>query len=124
VKVEILKKHRKRAKSTHTETKTVFHINVRNETRNPVVLHEHLGARLRAQTNSGKTFAVETVSFTAATIEPGASGRVTVTADGSPRWFGVKRLELIIAPHTLGNVQQRILAKDMADVEFRSVDNF
>lgn len=124
LKVEILKKQKKRAKSTHTDTRTVFHIDVRNETDKPVELDEYLASRFSVQTSSGTTLPVETVSYSLATIEPGASGRVTVTADGSPRWFGVKRLELLIAPHTLGNVQQQILAKGMADVEFRSVDNF
>ena len=124
LKVEVLKKQRKRAKSTHTDTRTLFHLRLVNETGRAVELNESLASYFNVQTNSGTQFPVETISFSSARIEPGDSGQVSVIADGSPRWFGVKRLELLIAPGALGNVQEQKLAKDMADVEFRFVDNF
>ena len=124
LKVEVLKKQRKRAKSTHTDTRTLFHLRLLNETGRAVELNESLASYFSVQTNSGSQLPVESISFSSARIEAGDSGQVSVIADGSPRWFGVKRLELLIAPGALGNVEEQILAEDMADVEFRFVDNF
>ena len=124
LKVEVLKKQRKRAKSTHTDTRTLFHLRLLNETGRAVELNESLASHFIAQTNTGTQLPVESISFSSARIETGDSGRVSVVADGSPRWFGVKRLELLIAPGALGNVEEQKLAEDMADVEFRFVDNF
>jgi hypothetical protein len=124
VKVEVLKKQRKRAKSTHTDTRTVFHLSVLNVSGKALNSDQQLAAKISVQTSTGRNLEVESISFVPTTIEPGVSGQVRVVADGSPRWFGVKRLELLMAPHALGNIQQQRLAIDMADVEFKFVDNF
>jgi len=122
-KVEILKRRIKRAKSIHAETRTVYEVQVLNETDAPIKLDLDIADRLRAHSSSGEDFPIESVSFATDRIAAGARGTIRVTAAGAPKWFGVKHLALEVDANALGNVEKQILSKNMNEVERRNVDS-
>jgi len=122
-KVEILKRNIKRAKSIHAETRTVYEVQVVNETDAPIQLQVDLVDRLRAFSSSGANFPIESVSFERDEIAPGERGMIRVVAAGAPKWtFGVRHLALEVDAQTLGNADKRILSKNMNEVERRNVE--
>jgi hypothetical protein len=123
-KVEILKRRIERAKSTHAEVRTVFHLQVVNDSPGDIILDNALSTKLRPGSSSGAEFEVISVTFPSALIKPGERETIEVVADGAPRWFGTKAMTLEVPAGVLGNRQSRVLSKIMSDVERRNVDAF
>jgi hypothetical protein len=122
-KVEILRHRIKRAKSVHAATRSIYHLQVVNDSQTDVELDDTLASKLTARSSSGAQFAIEEVTFSTSRIKPGERGVIQIVADGSPKWFGVKAMMLEVAPGALGNRQARVLSKSMNDVEKREVDD-
>jgi hypothetical protein len=122
-KVEILRRKIKRAKSIHAETRTVYHLSVRNDTTNDIELNSALQGALKARSSSGGEFPILAVDFGETRLAPGARTDIIVEAEGSPTWFGVKYMQLEVAAGALGNSDRRILSKSMNEVERRSVES-
>lgn len=120
--VEILRLRIKRAKSVHAATRSIYHLQVVNDSQTDVELDDTLASKLTARSSSGAEFPIEEVTFSTSRIKPGERGVVQIVADGSPRWFGVKAMLLEVAPGALGNRQSRVLSKSMDDVDKRDVD--
>jgi len=123
-KVEILKRRIERAKSTHAEVRTVYHLQVVNDSPADITLDNTLSAKLLPGSSSGAEFEVISVRFATDLIKPGERETIEVIADGAPRWFGVKAMTLEVPAGVLGNRQSRVLSKIMSDVERRNVDAF
>ncbi len=123
-KVEILKKQIKRAKSVHAETRTIYHLQVHNDSDKAIQLGGDLAASLTAGSSSGAQYPITSVAFDGAIVAPGQRSTLRITAAGSPQWFGIKSMNLEVAALALGNTYPRVLMKSMDDVERRLVDNF
>ncbi len=123
-KVEILKRRIERAKSTHAEVRTVYYLQVVNDSPADISLDNSLSAKLLPGSSSGAEFDVISVSFPSGLIKPGERETIEIVADGAPRWFGVKAMTLEVAAGALGNRQSRVLSKIMSDVDRRDVDDF
>jgi hypothetical protein len=122
-KVEILRRKIKRAKSIHAETRTVYHLGVRNDTEAPLELSPDLKRALKARSSSGGEFEILTLDIEQQRLAPGERTNIRVEAEGSPQWFGVKYLQLEVAAGALGNADRRLLSKSMDEVDKRSVDH-
>ncbi len=123
-KVEILKRRIERAKSTHAEVRTIYHLQVVNDSPADITLDDSLSTKLQPGSSSGAEFEVISVKFPSALIEPGERETIEVVVDGAPRWFGTKAMTLEVPAGVLGNRQTRVLSKIMSDVERRNVDAF
>ncbi|XOV83905.1 MAG: hypothetical protein ACFHXK_02075 [bacterium] len=123
-KVEIQKRRIKRAQSTHAHVRTVYHLQVVNDSPADIFLDDTLESKLIAGNSSGTEYEVLSVTVPASTITPGERVTIEVVADGAPRWFGVKAMTLTVPAGTLGNRQPRVLSKIMSEVDRRDVDDF
>lgn len=123
-KVEILKRRIERAKSTHAQVRTVYHLEVVNDSPADITLDDSLSTKLLPGSSSGAEFEVISVSYPTGLIKPGERETIEVVADGAPRWFGVKAMTLEVPAGVLGNRQSRVLSKIMSDVERRNVEDF
>lgn len=123
-KVEILKRRIERAKSTHAEVRSVYYLQVVNDSPADITLDNSLSTKLLPGSSSGAEFEVISVSFPTGLIKPGERETIEVVADGAPRWFGVKAMTLEVTAGALGNRQSRVLSKMMSDVDRRDVDDF
>ena len=123
-KVEILKRRIERAKSTHAEVRTVYHLQVVNDSPADITLDNTLATKLIPGSSSGAEFEVISVRFPTGLIKPGDRETIEVVADGAPRWFGTKAMILEVPAGALGNRQPRVLSKIMSDVDRRNVDAF
>ena len=122
--VELLKKRRKRAKSSHAELKMFFQVTIRNESTRTLDLASVRASQLTARSSRGTAYSVTEVIPTARTVEPGQTAELSVWADDGPQWFGIKYLSLEFPANTVGNSATRILSKNMDQVVRREVDSF
>ena len=120
--VEILRRKIKRSKTTHSQTVTVYHFSVRNEGNNLLRLGDDLIDELRARSSSGGEWPIVSMDIDQPELTRGQQAVIRVVADGAPQWFGVKYMELQVAPGALGNRERIKLRKPMKQVERRSVN--
>lgn len=122
-KVEILKIKTKLKKSARLDTRTVFHLRIKNEVDSSTLQSENLMKGLSAYSSSGQKFPIERIVPTKQADSAGHTV-LTIVTDGSPKWFGVKYLSLAINQNLLGNRSKRILSRGMDEVVIRTVKSF
>ncbi len=122
--VEILRRNVKRAKADHAEFRLRFTLELVNQTANPLLIQTDLAQQLQVESNRGAQFPVLAVLGTPTAVAPGEKVKLEVWAQGAPRWFGTKQLNLLLPAQSLGNTVDRVLRKNMTDVKRREVQSF
>ena len=73
--------------------------------------------------SKGRDYPVEQVVPALVTLEPGRPVMLTLVADGSPRWWGVKFFRVEVRNGALGNRESLELTKAMAEVQEKQVES-
>lgn len=121
-KVEILRRKIKRAKAIHAQTRTIYYIEILNDSSRSIDIAQPLKPMLAARSSTGGEFEIVAVDVERLTIAPKERVQIRVEAEGAPQWFGVKYMQLDVAAGALGNAQRRVLSKSMDEVEKRVVE--
>lgn len=123
-KVEILKKKTKMLKSSRIDTRTVFHLQIVNGSKQTLQLDETIKSGLTATSSGKDKFPITTIQFSTASIAPGQHAAMTVFTEGSPKWFGIKYLNIQIDKNVIANNSAKILSMNIDDVIKRNVNSF
>ncbi len=126
-KVEILRREVKRGKTTHVQTRTLFHVQVINRSDSPFRLdveRQALAAGFVARTSRGAVFPIIDIHGCEQPLHRGEACALLVTAKDSPVWGGSQSLLLQVFPNTLGNPQAATLSQPMARAQRKTVDRF
>lgn len=123
-KVEILTIETETLKSRRIDTRTVYHLAIYNNGSSNITLNTTDAQKLTALTSRGRKLKILSVEFDQNDMAPGKSAKATITADGSPRFFGTKFMALEIEANTFGNSPKQVLSKNMDQVIRRKVDIF
>ena len=125
--VEILIREVNRGKGKHRQTRTRFSVAVTNQTDRAISLpaqRHTVYNNFIARSSRGDLFPIIAVSGCTLPLQEQEQCVVTVTAKGSPAWFGVTSLELQVLPNTLGNTTSRTLSTPYKQVQHRQVNRF
>ena len=123
-KVEILKKKTKMLKSSRIDTRTVFHLQIINGSKQTLQLDETIKSGITATSSGKDQFPVTAIQFSAVSIAPGQRAAMTVFTEGSPKWFSIKYLNIQIDKNVIANNAAKILSMNMDDVITRTVKQF
>ena len=122
--VEVLKKKTKLKKSTRLDSRMVFNVQLINHSSTALDLGEVEKEYFRASASSGEKFKIKSVQSSVSALAAGESTNITVTASGSPKWFGVKYLSLVVRAGAFGQPVKTVLQKNMDEVASRTVKDF
>jgi len=121
-KVEILKKKTKTLKSKRIDTRTVFHLTIINQG-NENLLFDSLPLKAFTARSSGSDiFKILSAKADVTQLKPTERTTLVIVTNGSPKWFGVKYLNIELAKNAIGNSSARILSKNIDDVIVRTVE--
>jgi hypothetical protein len=121
-KVEILKKKTKVLKSVRIDTRTVYHLTIINQSSENIQLDTLPLDAFSANSSGGDVFEVLSATATSELLKPSQRTTLIVVTEGSPKWFGVKYLNIELAKNAIGSSMPRILSKNIDDVIRRTVD--
>ena len=76
------------------------------------------------RSNQGTRFEISEVEGLGTLLPAGEQAMLVVWTDRAPRWFGTKYLSVHVPGGALGNGVERILSKNMDEVERREVAQF
>lgn len=123
-KTEFLKVKTKLSKSVRIDTRTVYHLTVKNNSEQEVSLASLSPSQFQATASNGEKFKILSVNPKQQQLSKGEQASITVTADATPRWFNVKYVSLSIDANTFADSPKQILSTNLDNVQKRLVDSF
>ena len=121
---EYLKTEEKTIKSKRVNTRTVFYLSLENSANKTIRLDTLSTAQFNVKASNGRDFKVLDIEAEQTALAPGERTSISLTVDGTPRWFNVKYFNVTVDAETFGSSAAQILSINTQDIESRKVDSF